>query len=176
LKVEAPLVVYTVHEPPSGPGDRLDRAEQLIFVKDGFHWIAALVPPLWLLAKRLWLELAIYLGATALVVWALTALGAETINGAFLIIVQIVFGFEAGAIYSAALQRRGWREVGTVAGRNSEDCERRYLEVWLPTYTQIPSAGADPATASPTPTWAEAAWTRTKEAVQRGRQYIGAKA
>ena len=30
------LVVFTVHEPPNAPADRLERAEQLVFVKDGF--------------------------------------------------------------------------------------------------------------------------------------------
>ncbi len=171
------MVVFTVHEPPNGPGDRLDRAERLVFVKDGFHWIAALVPPLWLLVKGLWLELAIYMVSTGLVVWLLTAAEANTASSAFLVIVQIVFGFEAGAIYSAALERRGWRVVGTVAGRDREDCERRFLEFWLPTYTQIPPASADGTPAATTgPSWAMAAWTSAKDAIGRGRQHLGAKA
>ena len=57
-------------------------AEQLVFVKDGFSWLAALVPPLWLLWKRMWLEFAIYAGATGLLVWALTSAGATNIGNA----------------------------------------------------------------------------------------------
>ena len=166
------MVVYTVHEPPNGPGDRLDRAERLVFVKDGFHWMAALVPPLWLLVKGLWLELAVYMVATGLVVWLLTSAEANTLSSAFLAIVQIVFGFEAGALYSAALERRGWRVVGTVAGRDREDCERRFLELWLPTYTPASPDSIAPQSTS----WAMTAWTRARDAIERGRQSFGAKA
>ncbi len=105
-----------------------ESAEQLVFVKDGYAWLAALVPPLWLLWKRMWLEFAIYVGGTGLLVWLLTSAGATDVGNALLLIIQIVFGFEAGALYSASLERRGWRLVGTVSGRNAEDAERRFLE------------------------------------------------
>ena len=171
------MVIFTVHEPPNGPGDRLDRAERLVFVKDGFSWIAALIPPVWLLVKGLWLELAIYMGATGLVVWLLTTAETNTASSAFLVFVQIVFGFEAGAIYSAALERRGWAVVGTVAGRDREDCERRFLEFWLPTYTQIPVSSSDGAAiAAPNPSWVTTAWTRAKDAIESGRRRVGARA
>ena len=109
------MVIFTVHEPPNGSANRLDSAERLVFVKDGFSWLAATVPPLWLLWKRMWLEFAIYAGTTGLLVWLLTTSGATNLSNALLLIVQIVFGFEAGALYSAALERRGWRLVGTVS-------------------------------------------------------------
>ncbi len=164
------MVIFTVHEPPNGPANRLDSAERLVFVKDGFSWLAAAVPPLWLLWKRMWLEFAIYAGATGLLVWLLTTAGATNISNAILIIVQIVFGFEAGALYSAALERRGWRLVGTVSGRNREDCERRFLEVWLPTHTEIPpTVGGDPTAPSPTTgSWAQTAVAQAKDALARG--------
>ena len=165
------MVIFTVHEPPNGSANRLDSAERLVFVKDGFSWLAAAVPPLWLLWKRMWLEFAIYAGTTGLLVWLLTTSGATNLSNALLLIVQIVFGFEAGALYSAALERRGWRLVGTVAGRNREDCERRFLEVWLPTHTEIPHSIADP----PAPLRSDGSWTQrtiaqAKDALARGRR------
>lgn len=164
------MVIYTVHEPPNGPANRLESAERLVFVKDGFSWLAAAVPPLWLLFKRMWLELAIYAGGTGLMVWALTAMGATNTSNALLLIVQIIFGFEAGALYSASLERRGWRLVGTVAGRNSEDCERRFLEAWLPTRTEIPQdIAADPLSTRSTP-WTRTALAQAKDAIARGRR------
>jgi hypothetical protein len=166
------LVIFTVHEPPNGPANRLDSAERLVFVKDGFSWLAAAVPPLWLLWKRMWLEFAIYAGATGLLVWLLTTAGATNISNAILIIVQIVFGFEAGALYSAALERRGWRLVGTVTGRNREDCERRFLEVWLPTHTEIPPTDSSDSLA-PSHTggsWSQTAIAQAKDALARGRR------
>jgi hypothetical protein len=168
------VVIYTVHEPPNVAGNRLDSAEQLVFVRDGFSWVAALVPPLWLLFKRMWLEFAIFAGASGLIVWALTAAGASDTANALLIIAQIIFGFEAGALYGAALERRGWRLVGTVAGRNREDCERRFLEVWLPTRTEIPPSSGEPVPQSSgnAPGWAQAAVTQAKDAIARGRRAL----
>jgi hypothetical protein len=166
------LVTYTVHEPPNVSANRLESAEQLLFVKDGYSWPAALVPPLWLLWKRMWLDFAIYAGGTGLMVWALTSMGATNTTSALLLIIQIVFGFEAGALYSAALERRGWRSVGTVTGRNSEDAERRFLEVWLPTRTEIPATPAADPFAPPRAegSWAQAAMTQAKDALARGRR------
>ena len=166
------MVTYSVHEPPNVSANRLESAEQLVFVKDGYSWLAALVPPLWLLWKRMWLELAIFVGAVGLVAWALNALGAPNLGNALVLIAQIVFGFEAGALYSAALERRGWRLVGTVSGRNSEDAERRFLEFWLPTHTEIPATpAADPfAPSHAAATWTQTALAQAKDAIARGRR------
>ena len=163
------MVIFNVHEPPNVSANRLESAEQLVFVKDGYAWLAALVPPLWLLWKRMWLEFAIYAGATGLLVWVLASAGAINVSNALLLIIQIVFGFEAGALYSASLERRGWRLVGTVSGRNAEDAERRFLEMWLPTRTEIPQTVIDIDPASARPTWAEAALARARDALARGR-------
>ena len=162
------MVIFNVHEPPNVSANRIESAEQLVFVKDGFAWLAALVPPLWLLWKRMWLEFAIYAVATGLLVWLLTSAGATNLSNPLLLIIQIVFGFEAGALYSASLERRGWRLVGTVSGRNAEDAERRFLEAWLPTRTEIPQT-IDVATAAPRPTWVEAALAQARDALARGR-------
>ena len=163
------MVIFNVHEPPNVSANRLESAEQLVFVKDGYAWLAALVPPLWLLWKRMWLEFAIYAGSTGLLVWLLTSAGATNVSNALLLIIQIVFGFEAGALYSASLERRGWRLVGTVSGRNAEDAERRFLEAWLPTRTEIPQTVGSVDPASTRETWAEAALAQAKDALARGR-------
>ena len=55
------MQTFTVHEPPNAPADRVDRAESLLFIKDGFSWGAALFGPLWLLAHRLWWPLIGYI-------------------------------------------------------------------------------------------------------------------
>jgi hypothetical protein len=164
------LVTFNVHEPPNVSANRLESAEQLVFVKDGYTWLAALVPPLWLLWKRMWLEFAVYAVATGLLVWLLTSAGATNVSNALLLIIQIVFGFEAGALYSASLERRGWRFVGTVSGRNAEDAERRFLEMWLPTRTEIPPPRDELAFPRPAATpWTQAAMTQAKDALARGR-------
>ncbi|WP_195930520.1 DUF2628 domain-containing protein [Hyphomicrobium album] len=163
------MVTYTVYEPPHASANRLESAEQLVFVKDGYTIIGALLPPIWLLAKRMWLEFAVYIGGSGLLVWALTSAGATELANVLVLIIQIVFGFEAGALYGAALERRGWRLVGTVTGRGQEDSERRFLEVWLPTRTEIPPAPLGAATPA-APSWTATALTRAKETIVRGRR------
>ena len=166
------MVTYTVHEPPYASASRLESAEQLVFVHDGFSWFAALFPAIWLLMKRMWLEFAIFAAGAGFIVWAFTAAGAPETGNAILLAIQIVFGFEAGALYSAALERRGWRLVGTVSGHSREDCERRFLEVWLPTRTEIPpSEIANVAPAAP-PSWARTAITQARDALTRGRRTL----
>ena len=51
---------YTIHETSNPVADRVDRAEALVFVKDGFSWPAALFGPLWLIVNRLWWPLLGY--------------------------------------------------------------------------------------------------------------------
>ena len=98
--------------------------------------------------------------------------GATDVSNALLLIIQIVFGFEAGALYSASLERRGWRLVGTVSGRNAEDAERRFLEAWLPTRTEIPQTVSTGVPSGPRETWAEAALAQAKDALARGRRVL----
>jgi hypothetical protein len=163
------VVIYAVYEPPNASPSRLVSAEQLLFVKDGFSWFASLVPWVWLLVRRMWLELVAFIAASGLIVWAFTAAGTPDAGSAILLIVQIVFGFEAGALHGAALERRGWRLVGTVSGHGREDCERRFLEVWLPTRTEIPPPDRMPA---PSRSWTQTAMARARDAITRGRRTL----
>jgi hypothetical protein len=171
------LVVYTAYEPPKVSRDRIERATQLVFVKDGFTWLAAFAPVVWLLIKGLWLELFLFLaGATALT-WGIEALGADpTLSGMLLLIVQIVIGFEAGAIQGAALERRGWRLVDTVTGRDQDDCERRFFEAWQPAELASPTPPGDGPAPQGAASWTTTAWRNAKESLARRRLLIGAKA
>lgn len=127
------MITYTVHEPPEMPADRLDRADSLAFVKDGFSIWAAAFTPLWLIVNRLWLVLAFYVSGVAIlevILWALD-LGqrpAAVLMGAL----HLIIGFEADTLKRWTLDRNGWSMIGSVNGRNGEDCERRFFEDWLP--------------------------------------------
>ena len=55
------MAVYSVYEPPKPPADLALRAEKLAFVKEGFSWPALLVPALWLIYQRMWIELVVFL-------------------------------------------------------------------------------------------------------------------
>jgi hypothetical protein len=128
------MLTFTVHEPPDPPADRVDRAERLAFVRDGFSWSAALLTPIWMLAHRLWWPFAGYLAAeTLLAMLARSDLidpGWASVAGLAL---GLVVGFEADSLRRWSLKRRGWSTIGAVSGRNAEDCERRWFDIWLPT-------------------------------------------
>ena len=135
------MITYTVHEPPDAPGDLLDRAEALVFVKDGFSWVAAAFGPFWMAANRLWLGLVGYLAVYGLLLgifWAL-GIGQRPLSYALLALGAIV-GFEADTLKRWTLERSGWRMIGSVNGRNSEECERRFFEAWLPGQPYVAAA------------------------------------
>jgi hypothetical protein len=127
------VIAYTVHEPPNPLADRLDRAERLVFVEDGFSWLAALLTPFWMIANRMWLALLLYLAAVFALALVLLGLGVafEWIQVAILAL-HLAIGFEASSLHRWALERSGWHTLGAVTGQSLEECERRFLEGWLP--------------------------------------------
>jgi len=127
------VIYFTVHESPDPPADRLDRAEALVFVHDGFTYSAAALAPLWLLVKRQWLAFTGYVAVLAAVLLGLAAIDAAP--QWFLVAssaLHLLVGFEADAIQRWTLDRAGYSMIGSVSGRTQSDCERRFLETWLP--------------------------------------------
>lgn len=164
----ARLSAFTVHEPPDVAGGRIERAESLLFVRDGFSWRAALLSPLYLLVRGEWLALAAYAAAATLLIVGLNLFGANPgwIVWMF-VLLNVVTGFEGSELQRWALARKGWREVGTVSGAGREEAERRFFEAWLaslpsdpPGYRPVPF-GAFPAAGEGDLT------TRAEAAVQR---------
>ena len=117
------MAIYVVMEPPR---DRADAAE--IYVRDGFHVLAFLLPLVWLLWNRLWIEtlvlLAVMLGLGFL---GETSGTAEMLVGGFTVLVSIYVGLEGSALRLWALRRRGYAEWGVVDADNRADAETRYL-------------------------------------------------
>lgn len=129
----ARVSAYTVHEPPHAGGTKLERAEGLLFVADGFSWRAALFSPFYLLVRGEWIALAAY-AAAALVLAAILELagaGEEWFVWMF-ILLNVVTGFELSELKRWSLGRAGWQEITTVSGRGQEEAERRFFDFWLP--------------------------------------------
>lgn len=126
------MQTYTVHESPKHPTDRIDRAEALVFVKDGFALQAFVLGPLWLLARRLWAGFGVYaaiaIGILAANEWL--GLPSATALVAFLGL-HAVIGFEADTIERIGLEQKDWRWLGSVSGNSALECERRFFETWL---------------------------------------------
>ncbi|MET0157620.1 MAG: DUF2628 domain-containing protein, partial [Methyloceanibacter sp.] len=106
---------------------------RLAFVREGFSWVALLVPLVWLLYHRMWIEfvvlLLVYVGlqlalggdaqGQALTAWAVLA-------------ISVLFAFEANDLRTASLERRGYRLAGVASGRDRVDAERAFFTKWLP--------------------------------------------
>ncbi|MGD9786299.1 MAG: DUF2628 domain-containing protein [Hyphomicrobiaceae bacterium] len=128
------MSVYTVHEPPEPAMDRVDRAEAMVFLKDGFNWAAFLLGPVWLLANRLWLALVGFAAAAVALGGALMAIDADPVWQTLAALgLNSIVGYEAHALRSAKLASSGWAMLGTVMGSSLSESERRFFDQWLPT-------------------------------------------
>lgn len=132
------MPTYTVHEPADPGADRVDRASELKFVKDGFSWLTALCPPLGFAASQMWLPLAAYVvfvGASgALLVW----LGVnESWLSLLFVALSVYLGFEHSTVERWVLDNSGWQMLGSVTGKSLAESERRFFETWLPSQPLI---------------------------------------
>ena len=104
----ARVSAFTVHEPPQDGGTKLERAEHLLFVRDGFSWRAAVFGPFYLLVRGEWLALAAYVAASLALIAILVASDARAdwFVWVFLLL-NIVTGFEVSELKRWSLGRRG---------------------------------------------------------------------
>ena len=124
---------FSVHEPPNPSADRVNRAEALEFVKDGFVFPAFVLPPVWLAARGIWLGTMAYLAAAGVIAAVALLFDLSSVWPALaLLAVHLIFGAEADELYRSHLEAKGWTTVGHVTGTGALDCERRFYDQWLP--------------------------------------------
>src|SRR2546430_14171252 len=104
------MPIYTGHAPVLTKAD-LAASDRFAFVRDGFHFWAALAAPIWLVWHRLWLALIGWIGVVVGLDAAMAALGAGP-TAIFLGNVPIapLTRFEAGGPRRRTLSRRHWRQ------------------------------------------------------------------
>ena len=155
------MPVYTVHEPPrrNSDDDMLEHAGRVAFVRDGFHFWAFLLTPLWMLRHRLWIEFILYALIVGGVTFALRRLGiAASAGGWVALLIAILVGLEASSLRRWKLARRGFEQVGIVVSDSLEDAERRFFDHWgdLPERTEPTFAPPPPSPFGPPPASASA--------------------
>ena len=135
------MPTYTVHQPPPRQGEAASAPERFVFVRDGFHFWAFVLAPVWLLWCRLWLAFAIYLAASILLGAGLLLLGLSS-SVQFLAgtLIALLIGFEAGSIRRWKLTRRGWKMLGFVVGEDTEAAEQRFFAEWANRAREAPPA------------------------------------
>jgi hypothetical protein len=124
------MPVYTVHAPVNSGAD-LSAADKFTFVRDGFHFWAAVLSPVWLVWHRLWLALIGWIAVTVAVEFGLMAVGAG--RGAIFaadVLIAILMGLEAATLQRWTLSRRNWRQIDIVVADNKESAERRFFDRW----------------------------------------------
>ena len=129
---------FVIYEPPRPSRDLIERAEELVFVKDGFSFWAMLAPPLWMIYHRLWRAVLGFIAAVLLLQglgW-LFGLG-EQGTGLLLLVASLCFGFLANDLRRWFLEKQGYHMIGTLAAPSQIACERRFFASWPPLTTRL---------------------------------------
>jgi hypothetical protein len=125
------MTVYTVHEPPPREGRADPDTDRFVFVRDGFYFWAFLFGPLWMIWRRLWLVLLVYLIVTVGLQVGLHALGVSGgVKFTVGFLIALLVGFEAATLRRWTFWRRGWRNPGVVVASDLETAERRFFDSW----------------------------------------------
>lgn len=148
------MPVYTVHEPSrrDSDDDTLAHTSRFAFVRDGFHFWAFLLTPIWLLRHRLWLEFIVYLLLVGGITFALRRLGISgTAGGIVGLLIAILVGIEASSLRRWKLARRKFEQVGVIVADDLEMAERRFFDGWVARDERPASASAPPSSPFPPP-------------------------
>jgi hypothetical protein len=129
------MPTFTVHEPPPRKSDTSNESvstpERFVFVRDGFHFWAFLLAPIWLAVHRLWLILLCYLVITIGAAVAMNLLGAPSgVKYLVTFLIALLMGFEGPSLWRWNLTRRKWKTLGFVVGEDAEIAERRFYAQW----------------------------------------------
>lgn len=126
------MKTYTAHERDGQDGSLAERADAIVFVKEGIAWWALLFPEIWLIAKGMWLVLAAFLLFVFAVQGIVLALEwPEAIAGTIRFMACLLLALLGNDLRRWTLARKGYRFAGLASGRDRAECEQRFFEEWL---------------------------------------------
>lgn len=126
------MITFTAHERDSEFEDIAARAEAILFVKEGFAWLALFFPLLWLIYHRMWVVFAGFVAILILLEAGVVLLGLEDgVAVISTIALSGVFALLANDLRRWTLARRGYRLVDLVNGRDRGECESKFFARWL---------------------------------------------
>src|SRR5215212_3968600 len=143
------MPVYTVHAPQRNgrrrDDDRLSHTARFAFVRDGFHFWAFLLAPIWMLRHRMWLEFIVYVLLLGGVTFAMGRLGVAESTGVWVaLLIALLAGIEASSLRRWKLARRGFENLGVVVGEDLEHAERRFFDGWVAQGERAPPVPPQP--------------------------------
>ena len=124
------MPVYTVHAPVKADAG-FRATDRFAFVRDGFHFWAFVLGPVWLAWHRLWLALIGWIVVVAAIDFVMMALGIGR-PAVFVanLLLALLLGFEASSLQRWTLSRRNWRQLDIVVADDEETAERRFFDRW----------------------------------------------
>ncbi|MCP4934971.1 MAG: DUF2628 domain-containing protein [bacterium] len=122
---------YTIYEPIEPQKELVARADELIFVKDGFSFWAMTGSVFWMIYHHLWIPLIGFIVAIGLLTGLAHLFGGVPGAGGILFVgLSIALGFLANDIRRAVLERQQYQMIGAIAGHSKIECERRFFSHW----------------------------------------------
>ncbi len=118
------MASYVVLTPPDDP-EAPERAE---IIRDGFAWLALIIPLLWLLWHRLWFAAALLLLAAVGIVAGMDTL--PTWSPAFFaaaVLLSLYVALEGNGLRIARLERQDWQVETVIEAPNGATAEAIYL-------------------------------------------------
>ena len=135
------MASYTIYEKPGLSAE--EAISSAILVKNRYSMLAFFFPLIWLLIKRLWWILLVYL----IVMVPVVALDAflPTWSGMLVtLLIGLWFSVEAPNLVGWSLERKGYVEVATLFAEDTDHCERRYAQARMAMAAQKSQAGHRP--------------------------------
>lgn len=122
------MKTYTIHHRQSDPQAILGDPDRLEVVKEGFCWPAFFIPFIWLIYRRMWIVLLLYIAASMALGAAANILALPPVVGFLMGLgMNLIMGFEGNDLLRWSLARRGIREVDVVTGSDISDAEHRFF-------------------------------------------------
>ena len=127
------MLTYTAHRRADPLAlDYTRDGQDVVFIKDGFSWLAFLIPVFWMLWHRLWLPLAAYVSAVALVAVAGYLLPLpDGLTASIGLLANFFMGLEGNNFRRKALAKRGYEEVADIVAQNNEEASFRFFATQL---------------------------------------------
>ena len=114
------MTYFIAHENPTRAGD-----DTLICLPERFSWFAFLLPPFWAIAKGLWRVLILMLVMLTAVLLANKFVNLPVFS--IYLLGAWWLGFEASALQSTTLERRGWTVSESFFAQNLMQAERKFF-------------------------------------------------
>lgn len=129
----------------SDSGDK--PGDDIRFVQDGFAVIAFVVPIIWLLWHRLWLQAALCFGAmgavAALAAWSGNPIWAG-LAGMTSVSISLLVALEGGEWRRQSLEQQGYRELDVIPARSMHQAEELFASRMINVVERKPAKGFAP--------------------------------